>query len=56
MKMSEYMRLLLSAADGKDKEMYFSLVEFGKRLREPGRTGGPTREALSEELNIIQTG
>ena len=28
------MYLLLSAAGGKDKDMYFNQVEFGKRLQE----------------------
>ena len=37
---------------GKDKDMYFNQVEFGKRIRELRRTGGLTQEALSEELNI----
>ena len=46
------MYLLLSAAGGKDKDMYFNQVEFGKRIRELRRTGGLTQEALSEELNI----
>ncbi len=44
--------LLLSVAGGKDKDMYFNQVEFGKRIRELRRTGGLTQEALSEELNI----
>ena len=44
--------LLLSAAGGKDKNMYFNQVDFGQRIRELRRTGGLTREALSEELNI----
>ena len=44
--------LLLSAAGGKDKDMYFNQVEFGQRIRELRRTGGLTQEALSEELNI----
>ena len=48
------MYLLLSAAGGKDKDMYFNQVEFGQRIRELRRTGGLTREALSEEL-IIST-
>jgi len=46
------MYLLLSAAGGKDKDMYFNQVEFGKRIRELGRTGCLTQVALSEELNI----
>ena len=46
------MYLLLSAAGGKDKDMYFNQVEFGQRIRELRRTGGLTQEALSEELNI----
>ena len=46
------MYLLLPAAGGKDKDMYFNQVEFGKRIRELRRTGGLTQEALSEELNI----
>ena len=46
------MYLLLSAAGGKDKNMYFNQVDFGQRIRELRRTGGLTREALSEELNI----
>ena len=44
--------LLLSAAGGKDKDMYFNQGEFGQRIRELRRTGGLTQEALSEELNI----
>ena len=46
------MYLLLSAAGGKDKDMYFNQVEFGQRIRELRRTGGLTQEALSEELNV----
>jgi transcriptional regulator with XRE-family HTH domain len=46
------MYLLLPAAGGKDKDMYFNQVEFGQRIRELRRTGGLTQEALSEELNI----
>ena len=46
------MYLLLSAAGGKDKDMYFNQVEFGQRIRELRRTRGLTQEALSEELNV----
>ena len=46
------MYLLLSAAGGKDKDMYFNQVEFGQRIRELRRTGGLTQEALSEELKL----
>lgn len=46
------MYLLLSAAGGKDKDMYFNQVEFGKRIRELRRKVGLTQEQLSEELNI----
>ena len=46
------MYLLLSASDGKDKDMYFNQAEFGQRIRELRRTESLTQEALSEELNI----
>ena len=46
------MYLLLSAAGGKDKDMYFNQVEFEKWIRELRRTRGLTQEVLSEELNI----
>lgn len=46
------MYLLLSAAGGKDKDMYFNQVEFGRRIRELRRKAGHTQEQLSEELKI----
>ena len=46
------MYLLLPAAGGKDKDMYFNQVEFGQRIRELRRKTGLTQEQLSEELNI----
>ena len=46
------MYLLLSAAGGKDKDMYFNQVEFEQRIRELRRTGDLTQEMLSEALNI----
>lgn len=42
------MYLLLSAAGGKDKDMYFNQVEFRQRIRELRRIGGLTQEALSK--------
>jgi transcriptional regulator with XRE-family HTH domain len=44
--------LLLSAAGGKDKDMYFNQVEFGKRIKEERNRLQMTQEDLAQELNI----
>ena len=46
------MYLLLSAAGGKDKDMYFNQVEFGKRIKEERNRLQMTQEDLAQELNI----
>jgi transcriptional regulator with XRE-family HTH domain len=46
------MYLLLSAAGGKDKDMYFNQVEFGQRIKEERNRLGLTQEELAEQLNI----
>ncbi len=46
------MYLLLSAAGGKDKDMYFNQVEFGLRIKEERNRLGLTQEELAEQLNI----
>ena len=43
---------LLSAAGGKDKDMYFNQVEFGKRIKEERNRLQMTQEDLAQELNI----
>ena len=43
---------LLPAAGGKDKDMYFNQVEFGKRLQECRKSRGITQEALAELLGF----
>ncbi len=43
---------LLSAAGGKDKDMYFNQVEFGQRIKEERNRLGLTQEELAEQLNI----
>ena len=46
------MYLLLSAAGGKDKDMYFDQVEFGQRIKGERNRLGLTQEELAEQLNI----
>ena len=46
------MYLLLSAAGGKDKDMYFDQVEFGQRIRELRKIQGKTQEELAEDINV----
>ena len=41
-----------SAAGGKDKDMYFNQVEFGKRIKEERNRLQMTQEDLAQELNI----
>lgn len=43
---------LLPAAGGKDKDMYFNQVEFGKRIKEERNRLQMTQEDLAQELNI----
>ena len=46
------MYLLLSAAGGKDKDMYFNQVEFGQRIKEERNRLGLTQEELAEQKKI----
>lgn len=46
------MYLLLSAAGGKDKDMYFNQVEFGKRLQECRKLKELTQEELAEMVGV----
>ena len=46
------MYLLLSAAGGKDKDMYFNQVEFGQRVQESRKFAGMTQEELAYRLGI----
>ena len=46
------MYLLLSAAGGKDKDMYFNQVEFGKRLQECRKLQKMTQEELTEQIGV----
>ena len=46
------MYLLLSAAGGKDKDMYFNQVEFGKRIKALRKERGLTIQQMADELNI----
>jgi len=45
------MYLLSTVAGGKDKDMYFNQVEFGKRVRDLRKKQGMTQESLAEDLN-----
>ena len=44
--------LLPTVAGGKDKDMYFNQVEFGKRIKEERNRLQMTQEDLAQELNI----
>jgi len=46
------MYLLLSAAGGKDKDMYFNQVKFGKRLQECRKLKELTQEELAEMVGV----
>jgi transcriptional regulator with XRE-family HTH domain len=46
------MYLLLSVAGGKDKDMYFNQLEFGKRLQECRKLKELTQEELEELVGV----
>lgn len=46
------MYLLLSAAGGKDTDMYFNQVEFGQRVKALRKENGLTIQQMADDLNI----